>query len=110
MSQAQILHRVQNDTAPDEEFIVTRDGEVVPLTGATVELVIKSKTTDTITNTGHTECTVTDGPAGKAVYEFQDGDLPDVGDYECDLQITKNGKVETYYEIIKIRTRAEIAP
>jgi hypothetical protein len=101
-----VLNRVQNDTAPNEEF-VTRNGEVVDLTTATVKLVIKSRTTDTVTNTGHQTCFITDPTHGKCEYEFDEDDLPDAGgDYDCDLQIIDSVGEETYYPIIKIHTRA----
>jgi hypothetical protein len=107
-----LIYMVQNDTGPDRQFVVTRGSAktIVNLTGATVKLAIKSNTTNTITNGAHQTCTLTDPTAGICTYVFQTGDLPDAGgDYQCDLQVTISGKTETYYNIIKIRTRPEIA-
>jgi hypothetical protein len=105
-----IIYRVQNDTGPDEEFTVTREGAVVDLTGYTVKFGIKSLTTATITNGTHQTCTLVSPTTGKCSYRFMAGDLPDAGgDYECDLQLTDPaGKNETYYDKIRIKTRAEI--
>lgn len=109
-----ILQRVQNDTGPDAVFNITRatvdaSGNVTyqttDLSGATAVFVIKSKTSQTVTNTGHQTCSV-DNTNHQITYSFQSGDLPDAGgEYECDLRITKGGKTETPYGIIRIVTR-----
>lgn len=107
----QIIYRVHNDTGPDEEFTITRAGEVVDLTGYTMKFGIKSLTSNIITNTAHQTGTLDADPnTGKCMYRFVSGDLPDAdGDFECDLQLTDlAGKNETYYDKIRIKTRAEI--
>ncbi|MET3349028.1 UNVERIFIED_ORG: hypothetical protein ABID57_000697 [Arthrobacter sp. UYEF1] len=109
MSQ-QIIYRVQNDTGPDELFTITRSGAVINLTGYTVKFGIKSLLTNTVTNTAHQTCTITDAANGVCTYRFVAGDLPDPGgDYLCDLQLTDAATLnETFYDTIRIKTRAEI--
>jgi hypothetical protein len=65
---------------------------------------------NTITNAAHQTCTLVSPTAGTCKYRFVTGDLPDAGgDYECDLQLTDvSGPVETQYDKIRIKTRAEI--
>lgn len=108
-----IINRVQNDTSPDEVFTITRKGGgAVDLTPyPTIKFAIRSNLTGTITNTAHQNCVVVSAAAGTCKYVFVAGDLPDAGgDYRCDLQLTDaSGKIETYYDDIIIRTRAEIA-
>lgn len=110
MADQKIIYRVQNDTGPDEQFTITRDGAVLNITGYTVKFGIKSLLTGTITNAAHQTCTITDAANGVCKYRFVVGDLPDAGgDYECDLQLTDAaGLVETHYDKLRIKTRTEI--
>lgn len=104
----EIIYMVQNDTAPDRKFVVSREG--YDFTGATAKFGIRSRTTGLLTNNAHLDCVVTNDELGsvEATYVFQTGDLPDAGgDYECDLQLTISGKDETVWRKVLIKTRAQ---
>lgn len=91
-----IIDMVQIDTSPDVTFNITRGGAIVDLDGCSVDFVIKNKSTNLKTNTGHTDCTITDAAGGECVYSWQTGDIPTESFYECDLRITfPSGKEET---------------
>lgn len=98
----------QNDTAPVMPFSVERsDGTIPDLAGATVDFIMQAPS-GTVTNTGHTACTVTDIAGGLGYYDFQTDDLAEDGDYTCDLQITyANSKIETGLKPIEINARPE---
>lgn len=102
------IKRVQNDTAPDWTFSVARpDGTVPTLSGSTVNFIIKSPS-GAVTNAGHQACTITDATTGEGYYTFLAGDLPDAGDYLCDLSIVySNGQIETVPKALTLEARAE---
>lgn len=91
-----IIDMVQIDTSPDVTFNITRGGTIVDLDGCSVDFIIKNKSTNLKTNTGHTGCTITSPAAGECVYTWITGDLPTSSFYECDLRITfPSAKQET---------------
>lgn len=108
---AQTIYMVQNDTGPPVEFEAKNpDGTARDLTGATVRFKIKHPTNGTRTNDTGTQnqCVITDAVNGKCRYDFAAGQVPDVGMYNCDLEITDSaGRVETEYKITRIKVRAE---
>lgn len=101
---AQVIKIYQNDTAPNITFNVTRGGVVVDLTGCTVRLRIQDPITGDLTNSDpHDECVITNPTGGVCTYAWNDGDLPDPGTYQANLQITystltpeSTPQVETY--------------
>lgn len=107
MAKAHKLLRVQNDTGEPINFTVVLDNEIKDLTSCTVNFIMKSPTSVAI-NTGHTACTVVSATAGTCRYDFQSGDLSEVGLYTCDLQLTNSDStVVTEYAQYEITVRAE---
>ena len=103
------LKMVQNDTDPPVDFNVkNEDGTAKDLTGYTTRFKIVSPA-GTQTNTAHETCSVIDAVAGQVRYIFAAGDIPDVGDYYCDLEVTNNStsRVQTEYDMTKIKVRDE---
>lgn len=100
---------VQNDTAPDMVINITRQGVgAVDLTGASVDFRILDPDSNSITNTGHTPCTIVSATGGQVKYVFQTGDLPAAKTYQADVVITwASGKEETAYAAVPINVRAE---
>lgn len=85
-----------NDTAPNIPIICKyKDGSVVPLSGCTVNFYIVN-TGGTTTNTGHTECDVTDAAAGECAYDLFTGDIPVAGTYTGVTKVTlSNGELQS---------------
>lgn len=98
---------VQNDTGPSLELEIQNDDKSVrDLTGHTVKFIIKKG--GTVTNDGHTACTITDAAAGLATYDFQAGDIATPGSYLCDVEVTDaSGKKQTEYKHTELLVRAE---
>lgn len=102
-----VLDYVQNDEDPPIDFKVKFGSRVKDLTGCTVDFIIKAPD-NTISNTGHTQCDITDHEGGLCTYNFQSGDLAQVGEHFCDIQVTNiDTKPQTEYRTTKLNVRAE---
>lgn len=101
------INMVQGDTAPDRIFTITRDGNPVDLTGASVHFHITDTGNNEQTNTGHSACTIDADPTtGRVTYSFQSGDIASNSVHFGDLVTTyDNDQVETDFERVIIRTR-----
>lgn len=101
----------QNDTSPALKVILKDSADVViPVTGASVILHMRAKTTGTVKVSAAGE--VVDGAAGIVQYEWAAGDTDTVGDYEAEFQVTfADGAIETFpnTDYIKVRVVEEIA-
>jgi hypothetical protein len=106
------IYMVQGDTGPTRVFNIRRDKQnQYDFTGGTARFAVLNVRTNTITNTGHQDCVVTGAGVGsmKAEYHFQTGDLPDAGEYRCELIIGLPSGTEHSYKTIKIHARAAVA-
>lgn len=105
-----ITYLVQNDNKPDLLFTVTdSDNNAVDLTNCTVDFHFRVAGGDTLKNSGHTTCTITDAGAGECKYEWGNNDLDTVGSYEGELQVTyPTTKVQTVYTLFEFEIREEL--
>lgn len=103
-----MIYIVQNDTKPDLEFVITKDGRPVDLTGCTVYFTMKKIGGDIKINKA--QCSIVDAESGLVKYEWQAGDTSEAGDYEGEVEVVDaNGEVQTGYEKIYIKIREELA-
>lgn len=86
-----------------------RDGEAINLsTVSSVDLYIKLGTT--VTNSGHTACTVTEPLDGVISYSPEAADFATAGTYDCEVKITYgDATVETIYEKFTIKARTKLS-
>lgn len=86
----------QNDTSPTADIICKdNDGNVVPVTGATVIFRMKKVRSDTLKV--ESAGSVVDGAAGHIRYAWVTGDTDTPGRYECEFQVTfSDGSIETF--------------
>lgn len=107
-----IFQIVKNDTAPQVQATITKsyDGSVVDLTGASVRLKFRKKgsTTTLFTLTGFNVPT-TNFAKGIVLFLFGTSNLDiESGYYEGEVEITyDNGTVDTVYEILNFKLRAD---
>lgn len=101
---------VEDNTAPSYAITCTRNGTAIDLTSATsVVLIIKNKTTGTITQTGK-EATITTAASGIIAYAADATDFPSAGKYVADIVVTySGGGVERLYGQATWKVRAKIA-
>lgn len=108
MVHAANLSIVQGNTAPDIYITVQRNGNVVDLTGCTVDLILSLS--GTIKNSGHQTCTIQDADAGIVSYQPAINDFDTAGDYLGDVKITySDSSVEICREQLSINVRAKLA-
>jgi len=106
-----IFNLVQSDTAPQVKAIITRSdtGAVVDMTGATVRMYFRAKTSTNVLFTS-TAANVGDNFSnGIAVFIFTAGQLnqPE-GYYQGEIEITySNGTVETIFDLLSFYIRAD---
>lgn len=106
-----IFNLVQSDTAPQVKAVITRSdtGAVVDMTGATVRMYFRAKTSTNVLFTS-TAANVGDNFSnGIAVFIFTAGQLnqPE-GYYQGEIEITySNGTVETIFDLLSFYIRAD---
>ena len=106
-----IFNLVQSDTAPQVKAVITRSdtGAVVDMTGATVRMYFRAKTSTNVLFTS-TAANVGDNFSnGIAIFVFSSGNLnqPE-GFYEGEIEITyTDGAVETIYEVLDFYIRSD---
>lgn len=100
---------VEDNTAPDYVITCTRDGTAINLSSATsVVLIIKSKSSNTITQAGKA-ATITTPASGVITYTADATDFPSAGVYVADVKVTySGGGVEILYGQAKWKVRAKI--
>ena len=99
---------VQNDTKPDLEFNITKDGVPIDLTSSTVKFYMKNSDTGAVKING-VACTITDYLKGLCKYTWQTGDLDTAGNYSGEVEITfGDGSKETGYKTINLTVRDDI--
>ena len=101
------LLQVEDNTAPNIVLTLERDDEAIDVTGATVDLYI---TLDgTVTNSGHTGCTLTTPTSGIVTYSPEATDFATNGTYKCEIKITYgDATVETLYETFNVQVRTKL--
>lgn len=105
---AVVLLNVEDNNAPNIALTLKRNGTVIDLTGASVDLIIKNADTNEITNAGHQACTVTDATGGIIAYVPAAGDVSAEGRYLAEVKITySGGKIEILHERVVIVARAK---
>lgn len=101
------IYTVQNNTAPPIVITLERDGNPIDVTGATVDLYINLN--GTVTNTGHTSCTLTTPASGVVTYTTEAADFATAGSYNCEVKITYgDGTVETIYQEFQVVSRSDL--
>ena len=102
------LLTVEDNTAPPITLTLERDGVAINVTGCTVDLYIKNPS-GSITNTGHTSCTLTTPGSGIVTYTTQSTDFPVGATYNCEVKITYgDATVETLYETFNVVARTKL--
>jgi Rib/alpha/Esp surface antigen-like repeat protein len=107
------IKMVKNDTKPDLIFTVLyaegdNEGTAFNLTNCTVNFYLLKTGDTTLKNTGHTACTVTDAVNGEGKYEWDSGDLDEVGTYRGEIEVTyPDATKQTVYDEINIHVRAD---
>lgn len=106
-----IVLAVEDNTAPNLDITLERDGTVIDLTGATVELITSKANTGEVTNTGHQSCTIVPPATGGVIrYTRQAADFPDEGRYLGEVKITYlGGTVERLHNLLNIIVRGKTA-
>ena len=100
---------VEDNTAPAYQITCERDGEAIDLTGSSVTLIIKSKSSGSITNTGHQTCTLVTAASGIISYTAESTDFPSAGRYVGDVKVTySGGGIEILYSQVKWKVRTKI--
>lgn len=92
------IERLRGDTYP-ETMTIMDGGEIVDVSGATVEMTIGFTTPKKLT------ATIIDGVTGKVSFPFTDTDTNTLGNFDYDVQVTypsgeKATHVKANFEII----------
>ena len=104
---AQKLLIVEENTAPDIEITLNRDGDPINLT--TVSSIDLYITLDGVVTNSSTACSVVDPLLGTIVYTPGLNDFTDPGAYNAEVVITYgDGTIETIYEKFKIQARTKL--
>lgn len=94
---------VQGDNAPDQTFIITKNGTALNLTGYTVNFNIGPVDSLAKINAGHSTCTITDAANGKVTYSLQATDTATAGNFAGQIEVIDgSGKIQTYTKNIDI--------
>ena len=102
------IELVQGDTKPTLEIICLDDNDVViDLSDATnVEFVFKK--CDATEYTLKRTCTITEPTEGKVEFDWDEGDLDEVGDYEGEVEIKFDDDKEQTSARLYFRIRAQL--
>jgi hypothetical protein len=104
---AQKLLIVEENTAPDIQMTLNRDGSPINLT--TVSAIDLYITLNGVVTNPVTACSVVDPLLGTIVYTPGANDFTDPGSYNAEVVITYgDGTVETIYEKFKIQARTKL--
>lgn len=109
----QTIAVVAGNTAPTTPISCQRNNVAIDLTGVqAVYVIVSSKQTGLVTNTGHQVAVVSGAPtAGNIVYSQQAADFPVAGTYICDVAVDYGaGKHEVLLDQLKVKARAPIQP
>ena len=107
---AETIKVVQGDELPQIVLTLTDDtaNSVLDLSLSTTSVSIKFRkrgTTTTLSTISTTKST--DGSDGKVTFNFAGGVLDvDPGEYEGEIVINYNGTLQTVYDLLKFRVRA----
>lgn len=106
----QIYRTVVGNNSPDLVFTVQRQGTVIDVTGATVQLFIRNERTNDTMNSSQAGCNLTTPGQGKVTYPVKATDFPTEDRYICDIKVTyASGKVEYIYEEVQVLARGAIS-
>lgn len=104
---AQKLLIVEENTAPDIQMTLNRDGSPINLT--TVSAIDLYITLNGVVTNPVTACSVVDPLLGTIVYTPGASDFTDPGSYNAEVVITYgDGTIETIYEKFKIQARTKL--
>ena len=101
---------VQGDTGPQIQVVITgADGTATNLTAGSVTLHFRAAGTTTVLFSR--VLAFEDAPNGKAVLQWQTGDLNvDAGNYEGELEVVlSSGLRQTRFELLKFKIREDFA-
>lgn len=107
---AETIKLVKGDELPQITLTLTDDvtSNAVNLSSATTTVSVKFRkkgSTTTLSTISTTK--TTDGSNGKVHFDFSGGVLDvDPGEYEGEVVIDFNGSVQTVYDVLKFRVRA----
>jgi hypothetical protein len=108
------LFLVEDNNAPSMVLTLVRkvagssSTTAIDVTGCTVDLIINLN--GTVTNTGHTACTLTTPASGIVTYTIHATDFATPGLYNCETRITyADATVETIYEKFQVQARAKLS-
>lgn len=107
---AEKIKLVQGDTRPQIQVTITDEitGSAVDISGATCLLKFRAVGASTLVDT--LTGTVTGGPAGQVVFQWNTSSLDvEAGDYEGEIEVTfpaGQGK-QTVYDVLKFKVRED---
>jgi len=103
-----IINLVSGDTRPSIEITLTREdtGNVIDLSGSTVELKFRKKGTSNVLVTKTSTASSSEAQAGKAIFAWSPGDLNvSPGPYEGEVSFTLGSNTETVIELLEFNLR-----
>jgi hypothetical protein len=102
------LNIVEDNTAPDIQITIQRNGDTVALGTAPVDLILSLN--GTIINAGHQACTIVSATNGIIQYTATAADFATAGDYLGDVRINYvGGRVEICRDQLQVDVRAKLA-
>lgn len=106
-----VIRLVQGDGRPGLTFTIADDvtGTAIDLSDPTTAVLFKFRAAGTTTILTTVTCSkVGDGSTGQAQMQWPAGSLDvDPGEYEGEVSVDFNGQVQSLYEVIRFRVRAQ---
>jgi len=107
---ADIIRLVKGDELPNVIITLTDDvaGTALNVSAVTTVVKVKFKAVGGTSTLSTITCTnVTDGSDGKVQFNFTSGVLDvDPGEYEGEIVVDQNGSLQTVYDVLRFRVRA----
>jgi hypothetical protein len=98
---------VKGDTLPRLSFTITKDGVPLSLNGASILFKFR-KLAGSVTLFSR-PCTIINAAAGTCYYDWQTGDLANVGAHIGEIEVTfSNGFIQTCKDLLKFEVRDEL--
>ena len=102
-----LIKLVKNDTSPRLNFTLTQDGNPINLTNSIARLKVRKQGESN--NIFSRTCTIVSAVNGTCYYDWQSGDLNEVGMLIGEVEITfSNGQVQTCKDLFKFHVRDEL--
>ena len=105
-----VIRLVQGDQKPDITLQMTDNvsGDPVDLSAATTSISVYFRAAGTTTVLSTITCTKTDAVNGIVSFDFAPDVLDvDAGMYEGEVEIDFNGDIQSSYDLLKFRVRAQ---